>query len=503
MIYTMSVKNKTIRDIEDYELVRGNAEVDTVEVSFDSEWSGMERIFAVWLSEDENIAVRVPVIDGVCRIPWEVMVGVGKVWLTFVGYDDQNDSARIVTRYMARPFDVVERGYLEGGDASEPTPDAFAQAIKDVEKALDEAKKSGEFNGAVFTPHVSDEGVLTWTNDGGQPNPDPVNIRGPQGNGVTILGYYETYDQLVAAHPVGNVADTYIVGAYLYTWSEDSVSWVNVGQVQGPKGDPGRPGDKGDPFTFEDFTPEQLESLKGEPGDKGDQGEDGVSATHSWDGTILTVTSASGTSSANLKGEPGKDGTGVTILGSYATEEDLVSARPSGNAGDSYLVGGDLYVWSETSGTWYNVGNIQGPRGERGEQGVEGKAGKDGSAGMDGVSCTHEWSGTTLSVTSASGTTSADLQGPKGDDGIPARIVKAIATVDGTVGTPAVFVALGGTDQEREFAFSFSGLKGVQGDPGKDGNPGKDADAFYEYGTEDMEAGVSPLTTGNLFFVYE
>lgn len=33
------------------------------------------------------------------------------------------------------------------------------------------------------------------------------------------------------------------------------------------------------------------------------RGEDGVSCTHEWDGTILTVTSASGTSSADLKGE--------------------------------------------------------------------------------------------------------------------------------------------------------------------------------------------------------
>jgi hypothetical protein len=35
-------------------------------------------------------------------------------------------------------------------------------------------------------------------------------------------------------------------------------------------------------------------------------GEDGVSATHSWNGTTLTITSASGTSSADLKGAAGK-----------------------------------------------------------------------------------------------------------------------------------------------------------------------------------------------------
>lgn len=39
---------------------------------------------------------------------------------------------------------------------------------------------SGE-NGATFTPSVSSEGVISWTNDKGLTNPDPVNIKGPQG----------------------------------------------------------------------------------------------------------------------------------------------------------------------------------------------------------------------------------------------------------------------------------------------------------------------------------
>lgn len=33
--------------------------------------------------------------------------------------------------------------------------------------------------GAVYTPSVSPEGLLSWTNDGGLPNPEPVNIKGP------------------------------------------------------------------------------------------------------------------------------------------------------------------------------------------------------------------------------------------------------------------------------------------------------------------------------------
>ena len=38
---------------------------------------------------------------------------------------------------------------------------------------------------------------------------------------------------------------------------------------------------------------------------KGEKGDDGISVTHSWNGTTLVVTSASGTSSADLKGEAG------------------------------------------------------------------------------------------------------------------------------------------------------------------------------------------------------
>lgn len=36
-------------------------------------------------------------------------------------------------------------------------------------------------NGATFIPDVSDDGVLSWSNDQGLPNPDPVNIKGADG----------------------------------------------------------------------------------------------------------------------------------------------------------------------------------------------------------------------------------------------------------------------------------------------------------------------------------
>ncbi len=59
----------------------------------------------------------------------------------------------------------------------------------------------------------------------------------------------------------------------------------------------------------------------------------------------------------------------------------------------------------------------EGPRGEAGPQGPRGDAGPAGADGRDGVGCTHSWDGTVLTVTSAAGTSSADLRGPKGDRG--------------------------------------------------------------------------------------
>ena len=45
-------------------------------------------------------------------------------------------------------------------------------------------------------------------------------------------------------------------------------------------------------------------------------------------------------------------------------------------------------------------------------------SGTPGKDGEDGVSCTHSWNGTVLTVTSASGTSSADLEGPQGESGV-------------------------------------------------------------------------------------
>lgn len=64
------------------------------------------------------------------------------------------------------------------------------------------------------------------------------------------------------------------------------------------------------------------------------------------------------------RGPKGDKRDGISILGDYTSYEELINNHPSGNRGDCYLVGGDLYVWNNEKLTWDNVGNIQGPPGK-------------------------------------------------------------------------------------------------------------------------------------------
>ena len=63
------------------------------------------------------------------------------------------------------------------------------------------------------------------------------------------------------------------------------------------------------------------------------------------------------------QGEKGADGTGISVLGKYATLEELQTAHPTGNVGDAYMIDTNMYIWVVESQTWVDVGSIQGPQG--------------------------------------------------------------------------------------------------------------------------------------------
>lgn len=69
---------------------------------------------------------------------------------------------------------------------------------------------------------------------------------GERGIGTTIKGSYNTYQELIVAHPTCSLGNSYIVGGFLYVWNGNA--WENVGNLKGktgatsPKGDTGATG---------------------------------------------------------------------------------------------------------------------------------------------------------------------------------------------------------------------------------------------------------------------
>lgn len=171
--------------------------------------------------------------------------------------------------------------------------------------------------------------------------------------GTVIKGHYTTYGGFVNVHPTGEVGDAYIVDSSYYYW--DGTGWANAGSIKGEKGDTGDKGVKCDT------------GAKGSKGDKGETGSTGQQGEQGPKGDTGDTGPRGDTGPAGPTGDTGATGAGLTIKGSYNTYEELIHEHPTGNAGDSYLVNGSLYVWNGNA--WDNVGNIKGDTGSKGDTG--------------------------------------------------------------------------------------------------------------------------------------
>lgn len=107
----------------------------------------------------------------------------------------------------------------------------------------------------------------------------------------------------------------------------------------------------------------------------------------------------------------GKTDTGVKAKGNDGVNgKDGINGTDGVGISNIETINNELIV-TLTNGTIVNLGNI------KGIDGINGKDGVDGNNGTDGISATHKWEGTALTITSASGTSSADLKGEQGNDG--------------------------------------------------------------------------------------
>ena len=307
-------------------------------------------------------------------------------------------------------------------------------------------------DGVTFTPSVSEAGVISWTNDGGEDNPDPVNIMGPQGNPGAAAGFGEataTVDETTGTPSVEvetSGPDTAKVFSFAFSGLKGETGAKGDTGDQGIQGIPGVAAGFGTPtatvddnvgtpgVTVQASGPDTAKvfsfafvNLKGETGAQGEKGDTGDTGPQGPEGP---------------QGPKGDTGTGLDILGTYDSLESLQAAVQSPSQGDMYNVGAiapyTIYMWDETSGTgdWVSQGQLQGakgdtgpqgPQGEPGTPGAQGPAGADGQPGEDGgyytpsvdASGNLSWAGSKADMPAVSGTNIRGPQGPAGADGAP------------------------------------------------------------------------------------
>ena len=282
----------------------------------------------------------------------------------------------------------------------------------------------------------------------------PTGPTGPQGPALNILGSFESVEELKEQHPTGNLGEGYIIGEELYVWTIDG--WEDVGAIKGPKGDIGPKGEMGEmgaqgiPGPQGDMGPQGemgIQGIQGPPGIEGPKGEQGDIGPIGPQGDMGPM------------GPAGTPGTSVTILGSFDTIVELQREFPQGKPGQSYLVGSDLYVWSEESSEWKDVGQIKGPKGDQGERGIQGPRGEQGERGPKGEQGPP------------------GIQGPRGEQGIPGeRGLQGEQGIQGPVGPQGAQGIKGETGEQGPKGdtgpMGYPGPEGPRGEIGPEGRKG-------------------------------
>ena len=225
--------------------------------------------------------------------------------------------------------------------------------------------------------------------------------KGADGTSVNILGSYNSLEELKQAHPTGNIGDAYIVQGDMYVWSAEENDWVDVGNIQGPKGDKGdtgAQGPKGDKGDTGETGPQGEQGIQGEQGPKGDKGDTGPQGEQGIQGEKGDKGDDGYTPQKGIDyfdGKDGEDGTSERLFIRYSANSNGNPMTTTPQSDTAYM--GTVTTTATTAPTSYTAYTWTKVLGNQGAQGIPGNAGANGLTpyvhimySQDGMSFTPE-----------------------------------------------------------------------------------------------------------------
>lgn len=318
-------------------------------------------------------------------------------------------------------------------------------------------------DGATYTPHLSENGILTFTNDRGLPNPEPVDITGPAGKDGAAGPAGQRGERGEAGFSPSVSVTEYTGGHQVSITYDGGVQVFNV--ADGAEGAPGKAPD----ITITAGVSQDASGVPSATITKTVEGEGEGAAFH--------------IEFLNIRGERGEAGPGAVINiseipGGHKVEVVDTSGTKSFNVMDG-AAGADGFsptveVTEIAGGHAVSITDADGEKsfnvmdGSPGEPGAPGEPGEPGPVPVPSANITSEGEvGVTVETGESEGRPTwlfkfTGIKGGVGGGGaVPA--INMTASVDNSVGNPDVQVTRTGSDEAPLFDLAFSGLKGSDG----------------------------------------
>jgi hypothetical protein len=272
-------------------------------------------------------------------------------------------------------------------------------------------------------------------------------LQGPAGQTLTVKGVYSSYSGLTGLTPTN--LDTYIVQDTSHLWiynpsspSANGAGWVDMGQIQGPKGENGTSGSSGSNGSS------GTSGSSGGTGSSGSSGSNGSSGSSGSNGSSGTSGSSGSNGSSGSSGSNGSSGTSGTS-GSSGSSGSNGSSGTSGSSGSNGSSG--------TSGSSGSNGSsgTSGSNGSSGTAGTSGSSGSNGSSGTSGSSGSAGTSGTSGSSGSSGTSGTSGSSGSSGSSGTSGT--SGLVTLTGTTAGGLITYNGSGTNATVQSGVTYSG----------------------------------------------